>query len=461
MNRLRVRMYRQGLGDSFLLTYSAPERDERTHLLIDCGVLKGTEDAAQRMQEVAQNVRDETDGHLDVLVATHEHWDHLSGFLQAGSIFDTLEVGEVWVGWTEDPQDELATELRKRKKKRLQGLAAAAKIAGDGDTAAAERTAHQLDALLGFEGDLGAGATRTTAAAMDWVKGRQGEIRYLRPGEQLFDLPSLPGIRVYVLGPPHDERLIKRSDPSKRHSEVYELAEAGASHQGFLAASEALAGGGSPITQPFDPFFRLEEAAARTDAFFREHYYEEGAEWRRIDHDWLGYAGQLALKLDSDTNNTSLVLAFELASNGSVLLFPGDAQVGNWLSWEALEWRIDEDAGPRTVSSRDLLARTVLYKVGHHGSHNATLREKGLELMSNGDLTALVPVNRVTANKMKWLMPFPALLSRLIEKTNGRVIDAERGLDAASPQGLSTAAWNDFVARVDVQEGWIDYTLEW
>jgi hypothetical protein len=62
---------------------------------------------------------------------------------------------------------------------------------------------------------------------------------------------------------------------------------------------------------------------------------------------------------------------------------------------------------------------------------------------------------------MEWLMPFPSLLQRLIEKTNGRVIDAERGLDAASPQDLNTAAWDDFVARVDVQDGWIDYTLEW
>jgi hypothetical protein len=47
----------------------------------------------------------------------------------------------------------------------------------------------------------------------------------------------------------------------------------------------------------------------------------------------LGLAGRLALQLDSDTNNTSLVLAFELGKSGRVLLFPGDAQVGNWLSW--------------------------------------------------------------------------------------------------------------------------------
>jgi hypothetical protein len=293
------------------------------------------------------------------------------------------------------------------------------------------------------------------------VKDREAPIRYLRPGDQLFDVRGLRGIRVFVLGPPRDQRLIKRSDPSKRHSEVYELAGGGGAHQGFLTASQALAEGKRPSAQPFDPFFRVEAADAHNNAFFHEHYYTEDSNWRRIDHDWLGYAAQLALALNSDTKNTSLVLAFELASEGDVLLFPGDAQVGNWLSWEALEWHVCEDGGEtRTVRSDDLLARTVLYKVGHHGSHNATLREKGLELMSGGRLTTMIPVNRETAEKMAWLMPFPPLLRRLIERTNGRVIDAETGLDDAHPVDLSATAWNEFLSHTDVQPAWVDYTIE-
>jgi len=452
-------MYRQGLGDCFLLTWT--DGDATSHLLIDCGVLKGTADAEKRMQDVAQSVHDTTGGHLDRLVVTHEHWDHLSGFLQAGAIYDKLEVGEVWLAWTEDPQDELANELRKRKQKRLNGLVAAAKLADGPDGPVARRTALQLDALLGFQGDLGAAGTKTTAKALEWVKSRQAQIKYLHPGEQLFDLPGLPGIRVFVLGPPHDRRLIKQSDPSKAHPEVYELATADGSHRGFLEAAEALAEDEEPEAQPFDPFFRVDEADARNDNELWKKYYAKGRSWRRVDDDWLGYAGQLALQLDSDTNNTSLVLAFELTRDGDVLLFPGDAQVGNWLSWEALEWQLQDGGEKRTVKSGDLLARTVLYKVGHHGSHNATLREKGLELMSSAELAAMIPVNRVTAKKMDWLMPFPALLTRLVEKTHGRVMDAELGLDDAAPQDLDDAAWNRFIARTDVQPGWVDYTLEW
>jgi hypothetical protein len=457
--KVRVRMYRQGLGDSFLLTYS--DGNAESHLLIDCGVLKGTAEPEKKMQAVAQNVHEATNGHLDRLVVTHEHWDHLSGFLQAQAIFDTVEVGEVWLAWTEDPDDELAAELRNHKKKALDGIVAAAKLADAGKSAAAQRTAHVLDSLLNFQGDLGAAATKTTANALEWVKKRQAKIKFLRPGDQLFELPGLPGLRVYVLGPPHDRRLIKRSDPSKKHPEVYELAGVEGSHEGFLAAAEALADDGTPETQPFDEYFRIDQAKAREENGLLKHYYAPSSAWRRIDDDWLGYAGALALALDSDTNNTSLVLAFELTPGGDVLLFPGDAQVGNWLSWELLEWQVADAGGTRTVKSDDLLARTVLYKVGHHGSHNATLREKGLELMASGELAAMIPVNRVTAQKMEWLMPFAPLLSRLVEKTHGRVMDAERGLDDAAPKDLGDAAWSDFIARTDVQPGWIDYTLEW
>src|SRR5580765_4348624 len=458
--KVRVRMYRQGLGDSFLLTYS--DGNAASHLLIDCGVLKGTAEPEKKMQAVAQNVHEATNGHLDRLVVTHEHWDHLSGFLQAQSIFDTVEVGEVWLAWTEDPDDELAAELRKHKQKALDGIVAAAKLADAGKTPAAQRTAQVLDAMLNFQGDLGAAGTKTTAKALEWVKSRQAKIKFLRPGEQLFDLPGMPGLRVYILGPPHDRRLIKRSDPSKKHPEVYELAGVEGAHEGFLAAAQALAGDGTPEAQPFDGYFRIDQATARKENALFKHYYASGSAWRRIDDDWLGYAGALALALDSDTNNTSLVLAFELTPGGDVLLFPGDAQVGNWLSWELLEWQVaDAGGGTRTVKSDDLLARTVLYKVGHHGSHNATLREKGLELMAGGELAAMIPVNRVTAQKMAWLMPFPSLLNRLVEKTHGRVMDAEHGLDDAAPKDLGAAAWSDFIARTNVQPGWVDYTLEW
>ena len=68
------------------------------------------------MTEVVDDIVVTTSGHVDLLLATHEHWDHLSGFIQAAESFRRLRVGEVWLAWTEDPTDALATQLRGERK---------------------------------------------------------------------------------------------------------------------------------------------------------------------------------------------------------------------------------------------------------------------------------------------------------------------------------------------------------
>src|SRR4051812_31677621 len=131
MSSVRIRMFRQGLGDCFLLTF--PREGRPFHMLIDCGVLLGTSDAKTRMQTVAQHILDETEGTLDVLVLTHEHWDHLSGFEQARDLLgpEKLKVGEVWLGWTEKPDDPVATALRERRARTVQRVVSAAnRLAG-------------------------------------------------------------------------------------------------------------------------------------------------------------------------------------------------------------------------------------------------------------------------------------------------------------------------------------------
>ena len=142
---------------------------------------------------------------------------------------------------------------------------------------------------------------------------------------------------------------------------------------------------------PFDPRFRIE----KEDPVCKEHYvayHDEEAQWRRIDYDWLAATSDLALQLDNATNNTSLVLAIEIIDAERVLLFPADAQLGNWLSWHDLRFSARGRGGIiRTFTVTQLLRDTVFYKVGHHASHNATVREKGLELMKRGDLVAIFP----------------------------------------------------------------------
>jgi hypothetical protein len=198
-----------------------------------------------------------------------------------------------------------------------------------------------------------------------------------------------------------------------------------------------------------------------------------GPEWRRIDSDWLESAGSLALNLDGDINNTSLVLAIELGEGGKVLLFPADAQYGNWLSWA------------KTRRGIDLLKRTVFYKVGHHGSHNATLKDGGLSLMATApgfeNLVAMIPVDTEkakTKGKGGWKMPEQELRELLIHQTRGRLIIACEGTKAGEqcqdfvyekppnpPAGarISKREWKSFLGAIDIDSQadclWVEYTL--
>src|SRR5262249_5545862 len=99
VGKIKVRMYRQGLGDCFLLTL--PKDDSSVfYILIDCGVVLGTPDATAKMRTVVEDVITTTKGKIDLLIATHEHWDHLSGFWQARELFEKkLTVGQVWLAW--------------------------------------------------------------------------------------------------------------------------------------------------------------------------------------------------------------------------------------------------------------------------------------------------------------------------------------------------------------------------
>ena len=65
----------------------------------------------------------ETGGDVDLVVATHEHYDHLSGFILASEEFKNFKIGKVWMAWTEDRADKIANGYRNKTKKALAALA--------------------------------------------------------------------------------------------------------------------------------------------------------------------------------------------------------------------------------------------------------------------------------------------------------------------------------------------------
>ncbi len=475
---VRIRMYKQGLGDCFLLTFTR-RKATPYYILIDCGAVTGSD--PKDVIAAAQDIFNVTNGRLDLVVGTHEHWDHLSGFSQARSIFDQFKIGNVWLSWTEDPTNPIAQSLIKNRAAKVSALRSAMTQM----SAADNQLKESIQQVLCFFGEedgasqgLSAAGTNTTADCMQYLRNRRdARVHYCNPAQDApHALEGVDGVRVYVFGPPTDLKLLKQDLPTVSGHETYGITSKPA-EDSFLAA--VMADGGADgkngiemqvQAYPFDKFYRISLAEAQDpqgDDFFRQNYgfsKDDPDAWRRIDQDWLNLTSELALNLDSDTNNTSLVLAFELGEpgKGKVLLFAADAQVGNWLSWGNLSWSLSASGRPdQKITALDLLKRTIFYKVGHHGSHNATLSTQGLELMTSDTLVAMLPVVQSMAAKKGWkAMPYDVLLDNLKKKTKGRIVRIDTGVpqrpDAAD---LTDAEWRTFKSHVQETPLYIEYKL--
>ena len=417
-----VRVYRQGLGDCILIRLRKHD-GSYYKILIDCGVAVATEDAKAKMTKVVQDVMETTEKEIDVLALTHQHWDHLSGFIQAEELFDEMKIGEIWVAWTEDPHDELAETLREEHGDALKALGfCVQKLALAGDS----KSSQGILDILGVSG-----SANDTGAAFNKAKALAEKVQYCHPTDPPLKLDD-PDVRIFVLGPPHDLKAIRQTLPSKAQPETYELALDGT---GVIPCDVASALNAGDDNRAFSDTVTIPFEVAKGLPFFQNHYWgtsSSSEQWRRIDTDWLASSEELALALQSATNNTSLVLAIELP-NKDVLLFAADAQVGNWLSWQGLNWDVDGEK----VTGPDLLSRTVFYKVGHHGSMNATLKEKGVEEMKALH-TAIIPVDHEVAVKMRWgNIPLDAIISALDARAKDRVFRTDKTAETSEDVNIT------------------------
>jgi Metallo-beta-lactamase superfamily len=432
--KVKIRFYCQGIGDCHLLKFPKDGGGD-FWMLIDCGIHSSITGGTEKIKAIVDDIASVTK-RLDVIVLTHEHWDHVSGFLLAESKFKDFDVGEVWMAWTENPDDPQARQLDKFKGGALTALHQASQQLDQVTDLGPHLSAVQrgMQALLGF--NFGAKGERVRSARDAAARlAKRSDVKYLEPkSPPISPLGISNSVRIYVLGPPHDAAMLGLTE---RQSDMYSLGVAGgwialALSNAFAINQRALLTG-DDATAPFDTpegsdlsVVRSAKAASstkqvRTAAQFVHDFYDGPAQsWRRIDHDWLGVSAELAMQLDDRTNNSSLVLAFEFLDTKRVMLFVGDAQAGNWLSWQNVSWANDD------TTIRDLLARTIFYKVGHHGSQNATLKRHGLELMTSPDLSAFIPTNEKDALKVKWgEMPFKPILEGLEKRTSQRVIRAD------------------------------------
>ncbi|MFG1817612.1 hypothetical protein ACGFIF_27900 [Kribbella sp. NPDC049174] len=349
--RVRVRMYQVGFGDCFLMTVEyAADGNKRTerNILFDFGTTHGPRSGPVKMAVIADLIEEHTKGKLDVLVITHRHRDHLRAFGTTASaeVMRRLPPKLVLRPWTEDPDlqadatgptDGAGLVARRFVAQLTEAQAAVKRIAAR--PAPPRGALHDLRAAAADEvPDQEAISTLDQLAA-------DPRGRYLHADKPCLLGNVVPGLRITVLGPPTVEQHPRvagqaTSDPEYWMLRLQRSLTAAAPREDSTAPPEPPGAEGSI---PPGPVRWLVEHLAK----HRTHS-----------------TARLVRALDTAMNNTSLILLLEVGR--LKMLFSGDAQIENW------EYTLGKLANDHELTAK--LTGLDLYKVGHHGSRNATPR---------------------------------------------------------------------------------------
>lgn len=366
---VRIRMYNVGFGDCFLLSFVYA--DSSSHVLIDFGTMglpKVNGEPLHTTSDVAAQIEREcgADG-LTAVVATHRHQDHIRGFSgSSGAIIEQLQPELVLQPWTEQPDlerdatspSQLTAARFSLMDRDLRQVLQDHKIlvgddAGDLDSA---RLDDAVDSFVARTRHVAKnGARDLVYLGNNNIKNWSAIKRLNRMGKQAEYLVAgkptglevlLPGVKVHVLGP-----------PTVDESDIVSQVAAHATEFWHMSASRwgtGLRGAGAASVDDAEERFAV---ATEPPVPVQSRWLAD-----RLAHVRPRDLLAIVRDLDGALNNTSLVLLFEVWSQDDrkLLLFPGDAQIESWRHcFEGLD-------------TAAYLPDVDVYKVGHHGSLNAT-----------------------------------------------------------------------------------------
>jgi beta-lactamase superfamily II metal-dependent hydrolase len=341
---LRVRMYRVGFGDFFLLTVRTHKGDR--HILIDCGV------HAQNLNSIADAVNQmaaDCGKQLALVIMTHRHADHISGFATCSDAFSEFTVDRVWMPWFENPADDTAVKFQSSLTALAGRLSARLALSPDPDS---KQLAFMADNITG--GMAAAGGSSNQKALDVLHKGFKNTPAhdYYKAG----DPPTLPqdlvdaGFSAQILGPPSDRSLISQLTNTN---------------------DQYLADAPQDDDTPAKTFAQAFKTDAYPDYAFKVFAADKvQALVNSVQPNVLAAQARAA---DNTLNNQSLVVLFSFA--GKNLLFAGDAQWGNWENFLYGGAFGTPGHTEMTDKAKDILGKIDFYKVGHHGSRNATPKD--------------------------------------------------------------------------------------
>ncbi|HEX5858051.1 MAG TPA: hypothetical protein VFY91_08080 [Microbacterium sp.] len=356
---VRVRTYQVGFGDCFLITvgYRSPLADGRRerHLLVDFGA-KVLAKGGPTIADVAEKIAEHSGGQLDVVVVTHRHQDHVRGFgdKKAQKHLDALAPSMIIRPWTDMPEPARAgpdTGLGPDSRGFLGLLDALSEHsrAVDDQFALDQRVLAERARALA---QLGISNVDALAMLDVWVPAER--TRWVRAGDVVDIAQIVPGVRLEALGPPTLEQVPGMRSYASSSAEYWlGLTGADSIRPQLMAPrrEDALLEAKETVAQP---------GGLGRPSWLLDRLHERGP--RQVLDIVEGF--------DDVLNNTSLVLLLTVGRR--TLLLTGDAQVENWS--HPLDRAYGANGHPKDRSLRGRLANVDLYKVGHHGSRNATPR---------------------------------------------------------------------------------------
>jgi hypothetical protein len=366
--KLTIVSYQVGFGDCFLLTFAYP--GDARHVLIDFGSTGLPSDVPRdQLMRIADDIKTRTAGKLHAIVESHRHADHISGFATAqgkgsGDVIASLKPDLVVQPWTEDPNakpdaTQATTTLSgvQRFVALLDAMHDVASAARDEARFLARGAASATASQLSFLGEK----NLSNLSAVQNLQAMGKRHAYVNYGSSSGLENVLPGVTAHVLGPP---TLVQSSaitqERSTDPSEFWQLQAA--------TGTRFSSGGQDPLPRS------ARSSGARAPS---------STQWFRQRVQSIRSEGLLELvrSLDKQMNNTSVILLFEIGTK--LFLFPGDAQIENW------SYALSQS------SAQKKLAGVNVYKVGHHGSRNAT--PKSMWALFKNKSTKASPARLATA----------------------------------------------------------------
>lgn len=450
---VRVRMYRVGFGDFFLLT--VPGTNGPAHVLIDCGV--HAKPVAGAMDACIEDLKATTACRLSLVIVTHYHADHLSGFASNYDDFLGFDVETVWLSNRLDPSHDRASAFLGQ----LTSVASALEPhLGARTDEAAVQAAIKVENALGPL--MPATGTRGNADALELLRSGfhgKAQVHYYQGGDKA-DLPSdLEGMMTaQILAPsPLDSGGAFSASDNRDAQYLAAVGDAGAiphatDLEPFEKAWPGRAGDFPPSA--FDEFDTGLHSEDRTSSGDGEANLR--ATLATMQPDALLAAAD---KLDGTLNNQSLVVLF--TCRGKKLLFVGDAQWGNWAYWLYGQGATGAALPTMTAAATNILSTIDFYKVGHHGSTNATPIPVVAAL--NTDCVAMVSTatGAYGTPSKQTEVPRSALLAALEARTGSRTVRSDWvGGPGIDPDPSARADMETLpIGFASTDHLFIDYTL--